>query len=94
MGLYIDAPEMGSLGKSDILINNYGATITTPESEVGPDEVMVCVVNNGPFEAAGIITDDRELVSFDNPFDFRPKEWLVMDRSKAKELVGVDFDKY
>jgi hypothetical protein len=48
--------------------------------------VPVCVVDNGPFEAAAIAYDMREAVVFDMPTDTRPKQWLLIRIEDAERL--------
>lgn len=45
----------------------------------------MCVVDNGPFEAAAIGYDEKELDRFKRPDD-RPKRWLILTKAKAIEL--------
>jgi len=48
---------------------------------------LICVVNNGPFEAAGYCFDEREFECFTHP-DPRPRTWLLMDLEKARKISG------
>ncbi len=58
-------------------------------SEIPADKALICVVDNGPFEAAALAFDDRELEHFTwNTEDERPKTWLMMDKKLAYELTG------
>ena len=52
---------------------------------------VVCVVENGMFDAAGFAFCKEELEVFAAP-DARPKTWLSMDLERAIELS--DCDKY
>lgn len=49
------------------------------------DKVVVCVVDNEHFEAAGIAYSARELELFKHE-DGRPKRWLILPRAKVIEL--------
>lgn len=87
MGYYIQHPEGLPTGKADALVKHYGAEITTgPKME--PHKATVCVVSNGPFEAAAFVYDAGEMRDFNLPEDHRPKTWLTMDWDKACELTG------
>lgn len=93
MGYYINTGH--NVGKAEWLIVNEGAMelmdVPTSLSEL-PTELngLICVVNNGPFEAAGFIYNDRELKAFSDPSDYRDKRWLVLPLERAKELSGYN----
>lgn len=99
MGIYIETGA--NLGKADYLIKNEGA-VELPYGppnweqlqEEYPNKVPVCVVLNPGmgFEAAGVAYSKDEYYRFQPLEDARPKRWLVLDRDRAKELTGVDFD--
>jgi hypothetical protein len=48
-------------------------------------ELPVCLVDNGPFTAAGIAFDERELQAFTYP-DHRPKQWYWVSTKKLMDL--------
>jgi hypothetical protein len=95
MGYYLQTPGQHH-GKAKALVLKYGGDFIAgpPKSlaEVPEDYALVCVVNNGPFEAAGLAYSDEELHEFaaestlypDNP---RPMEWILL---KNKEQVHKD----
>lgn len=88
MGYYIEVPH--NKGKAQQLVELYGAEILSKAPEFwvkGPKQAIICVVDNGPFEAAGFCFSRRELEDFKVP-DGRPRTWLLMDRKKACELTG------
>jgi len=88
MGFYIQAPT--ATGKAEYLVENEGAeVIPCPENyaDIPSDEAIICVVSNGPFEAAGCAFDEREFEEFKFP-DGRPRTWLKMAKARAKELSG------
>ena len=88
MGYYLNVPASD---KAQYLLNNYDAIPL--ESEVQAREAfkegfgVVCVVDNGPFEAAAFAFSEAELEEFARP-DPRPKTWLAMDRKLAEQLSG------
>lgn len=51
--------------------------------------VPVCLVDNGPFTAAGVAYDARELNAFDQPNDFRPKFWFKVPREKLYDVSDL-----
>jgi len=62
--------------------------IPKPESfdQIGQGIGLICVVDNGLFEAAAFCFDEQEFKEFIDPKDPRPKTWVVMDRDKAEIL--------
>lgn len=90
MGYYIQGP---SKGKAQTIIAEHDAVEITIEEAVeimddpDRDQGVICVVDNGPFEAAGYAFDKKEFEVFAQE-DGRPKTWLAMSRGKAEELCG------
>lgn len=89
MGYYIPGP---TVGKGAYLIKEHDAL---PCSQAmawmaieHPTMVPVCVVSNGDFEAAAVVYSDAEYEGFADRQDVRPKQWYVMNRTKAYELSG------
>lgn len=89
MGYYLERDDFGRHGKAEFLIEACGAIeligVAAPEwrNDVG----IVCVVNNGPFEAAGYAFSPQELSAFIQ-IDDRPKRWLIMDKTEAARRSG------
>jgi hypothetical protein len=92
MGYYINQTtkqHLGPLNKADALVDDEEAIeLPFAPDEFPTDRAIICVVNNGSFEAAGFAYDKREMDSFNDPDDWRPKRWLVMDLETAKKLSG------
>lgn len=90
MGYYIEAPR--NHRKAEWLEE------VVPEAEiVNKQEAwealleghgVICVVDNGPFEAAGFCFSKDEFSQFAFPDDPRPKKWVKMPRSFAERLSG------
>jgi hypothetical protein len=79
MGYYLQTNNVHN--KAQDLIEEYGGINTHPPnslSEVPLSRVLVCVVDNGPFEAALVVVDDAELKAASNPRDYRPKKWIAL----------------
>lgn len=90
MGYYIEVPE--NHGKAQQIVDLYGGRIIyePPTFEnITPGYAIICVVDNGPFEAAGFAYNQAELNVFTVP-DGRPRVWVIMDRKKACELTGYE----
>jgi hypothetical protein len=88
MGYYIQV-EQSSHGKAEQISATYdGCIIPQPESfaSVPRGRALICVVNNGPFEAAGFCYDESEFRAFTEPGDSRKKKFVLMDWDKACEL--------
>ncbi len=94
MGYYLNTTAAGrnlpALGKAAMLIKECQAAPTAPlaPSQLPADQALICVVCNGPFDAAALVYDDQEYQEFSREDDRRPKMWLRMDRQKAHELAG------
>ena len=86
MGKYINRTSNGIglsvLDKVGRLLKD-GAVLA--EKPVKFQENLVCVVDNGFFEAAGYCYNEREFEEFNDSSDPRMKTWLVYPH--AKELA-------
>ncbi len=92
MGYYIEVPR--NKGKAQQIVELYGGQIVfRPPSfeDITPDEAIICVVDNGPFEAAAFAFNQDELHVFTH-MDGRPRTWVIMNRQKACELTGYEED--
>jgi hypothetical protein len=89
MGYYIQGPLKN---KGEFLAEQYDARECSQiEAFVHIEdlnEIGICVVDNGPFEAAALCYNDKEFMAFSDPHDLRPKKWYLMNRAKACELAG------
>ena len=85
MGYYIQTPD--NQNKAEQLARIYGARrISQPITfEHPPDKVIICVVQNGPFDAAAVCYNAREFEDFaQHP---QPKKWLLIDKVRVVEAV-------
>jgi hypothetical protein len=84
MGQYINHTPAGVLaqkGKAFDLIKCGAKLLLSAPSQW--EENLICVVDNGIFEAAAYVQDDRDLRDFsDYTRDERPRVWLKWDRAK------------
>src|ERR1017187_7269992 len=91
MGFYIqiDTPK----AKANALVIEHDATllINGPPKweEIPADKALICVVNNGAFEAAALCFDDNELHVFTMPDRGNQRKcwWLLMDKTLAHKLA-------
>jgi len=85
MGYYInqtsDGRELAPSGKARALLMD-GAEVV--DAKFQPN--LICVVDNGFFDAAAYCYSEEEFEAFNDPSDHRPKVWLV--HPKAKELAN------
>lgn len=91
MGYYIQTPRT-LRGKAEYIIKNYDAFPVCGEPQnfngISKNQIFICVVDNGSFEAAAIIYNQKELKEFTRVGDTRHKVWLVMNKDIAEEMVG------
>ncbi len=81
MGCYIN-PETESREEFLAREGKEFPNPVTPE----PDEVLICLVNNGPLTAAALVYNDRELEAFTQPDDFRPRSWYTVKKDRLLSL--------
>lgn len=73
MGAYVNPPGV----EKEAWLAVYADLVPDAPDSVSEreGELPVCLVDNGPFTAAGIAYDDRELSVFCDSRDARPKRW-------------------
>lgn len=89
MGYYIN-DGLGARNKAVDLIRLYRAEEIPLPIDMGVvplGKALICVVENGLFDAAGLIYNEREFQAFERD-DGRPRRWLLMERGKAHQLAG------
>lgn len=57
------------------------------------NKVLVTVVDNGPFEAAGICYSQGEYDQFTSDRDPRPREYVVLDKDATLKAFAKDNNK-
>ena len=88
MGRYINPTD--GLTKEDFL-NKFGTKVS---ADVAADfnyiddtySLPVCWVDNGPFTAAAIAIDQREMDEFQKP-DPRPKKWYLVPKNVLAPFI-------
>jgi len=83
MGYYIQTA--GNKGKANYLVTRMGGKLVPqPKSfeEIPTDKALIVVLDNGPFEAAGLAFNPAELQAFTRP-DGRDKQFVLLDRKTA-----------
>lgn len=87
MGFYIQGPNTGKT--QDILAKHDAIPLDDMQQVADAFDAglgVVCVVDNGPFEAAAFCYSKDELCEFSR--SSKPKLWLAMDRELAETLTG------
>lgn len=91
MSSYVN-PQNG-LSKETWLKNNCSSgplsAIRPWESELYKEQLPVCLVDNGPFTAAGITYSEHEFNDFNNPHDHRSKEWYIVPISRLFQVSDL-----
>lgn len=87
MGFYLETKE--STSKALQLKRDHGAQVVIQPrnmGEVPSGKVLICVVENPVFDAAGIVYDQKELDRFSETYTSRPRTWMLMDVERVVEL--------
>jgi hypothetical protein len=88
MGFYLERDDDLPHDKAKWLIEHAGAKelsyqglvkIMHSMAVIPNDMMLVCVVDNGNFEGAGIVYDEQERNNFAYP-DGRPRHWLLVPK--------------
>jgi hypothetical protein len=89
MGKYLEVPV--NKGKAEFIKKEFDAisleSVAQAREAFNEGFGVICVVDNGPFEAAAWMFSMAELEAFGLPTDLRPKQWLAMDLELAEELT-------
>ena len=86
MGIYIDPTDQT---KEDWLLTNCSEYTggVVPAEHLTDDGMVVCLVNNGAFTAAGVAFSQAELEAFALPDDPRPKAWFRVPVDKLDAVT-------
>lgn len=90
MGLYINPPD---IAKEEWLMSKGTPLPGAPTLHKEGTKFAVCLVNNGPFTAAGVCFSQRELEEFTSN-DGRSKLWFSVEEKNLREVCGPDIDFY
>lgn len=89
MGYYVN-PKNES---KESFLSREGELITTPQWPEDSTKVVVCLVDNGFFKAAGICFSRNELNAFTDPSDRRQRSYYLIDKSKLYVVSNITPDK-
>lgn len=89
MGFYINPSNMTK--EEWLRLNGEMISPLTARAHPAGDKVVVCLVDNGPFTAAGIAYDDRERDEFCRPDSGsqRRRQFFLVPRDVAREYCNV-----
>jgi hypothetical protein len=85
MGCYVNPKDM----TKEQWLHLNGDKYDYPDWETD-DTRWVCLVDNGPFTAAGVCFDEVELRNFNRTDDNRYKEWYLVEIDKLREVSDID----
>ncbi len=87
MGAYVN-PTDGKTAQE--WLNRHGTALGgTPQSMPEDGTLIICLVNNGAFFAAGICFSESELECF-TTYDGRLKEFYKVDKDKLYEVSNLE----
>lgn len=90
MGLYINPLDMSK----EQWLAKHGTAIAVPYWTGDGKSFPVCLVNNGPFTAAGVAFSKREMDAFNGPDDFRPKQWFIVSADDINTVTNGGLTPY
>jgi len=91
MGLYINPQEVSK----EQWLNDNGEQLEKAPVKMreNKEEILVCLIDNGPFTAAGVAFNQAELNNFCKE-DMRYKEWFVVGLDKIKRVCSDEWENY
>jgi hypothetical protein len=87
MGCYVNPDTEGK----EAFLTREGRRVSMADAGLADfvTEFPVCLVDNGPFKAAGVGFDYREYEAFANP-DGRKKVWYIVSVDKLKDVSDIE----
>lgn len=86
MGCYINPANVTK--EAWLRANAVEVSLTEAQASAFGDTLPICLVDNGPFTAAGVAFDSRELSSFARE-DGRPKRWFTASREALRGVSDL-----
>jgi hypothetical protein len=91
MGYYIQTPGQ-NFGKAQRICDDNEDAFIVPRpssfSKIPENMGLICVVENGIFDAAAYCFSEQEFLAFTSLDDPRPKKWVIMNKENAETLSG------
>lgn len=84
MGYYINPRDTSK----EEWLREHGE-LTAGPCEITETHLPVVLVNNGPFNAAGVGVNAGEVEAFTQPTDFRPKKWYRVSRADLQAVGAI-----
>jgi len=90
MTYYLERPDGARHGKADYLIESCDAVelVGTVAPDWSDHTAIICVIDNGAFEAAAYADTPQELAALSQESDYRPKRWLIIDKLRVQQMIG------
>jgi hypothetical protein len=87
MGCYINPPDT----TKEQWLERHGVRLDTAPQwcDVPGGCLAVCLVSNGYFSAAAVCHDPRELETFKDPRDLRPKSWFMVEIAELATVSPI-----
>lgn len=96
MGLYIEQPSDYSrfakrqwANKEGVPISREQALAFDFDNPKNSDIVPICLIDNGMFDALGVLYNSNEVKAFTILSDDRPKKFFLLDKNKLTPEVGI-----
>ncbi len=95
MGYYIET-AFPTAKAMQIIADHSGRVIEKPSSfhAIPDDQLLICVVENGFFDAAAVCYNESEFEEFGYHNDPRTKTWVLLKRETVLKLVPALADKH
>ncbi|MCK9462605.1 MAG: hypothetical protein M0R80_23550 [Proteobacteria bacterium] len=91
MGYYVNPPNRSK----EAFLAEKGIPAINPKWEDVPEGFLpVCLVDNGPFTAAGICYCEAELQCFSDPTDTRRRDFFMCTIEDLLRVSGDDFARW
>jgi hypothetical protein len=92
MGIYIDPPNR----EKEAFLAEFGQGLTLDaayehDCDTNREQVLVCLVDNFAFTAAGVCFSNREKEAFASP-DGRPRRWYLVPLDSLNDAAGLGED--
>ena len=80
---YIDGKHIGTSYEEKIssLVAQGAVKVASPQ-QFKPN-TLVCVIDNGPFAAAGYAYSEQEMIAFRDDGSDRPRQWLELENASS-----------
>lgn len=88
MGLYINSENM----TKEEWLAKYGQLIFPEWPMKDKDKVLICLVQNPSFSAAGVCYNEGRFLAFNWSKDNRPKKWFLVKKQDLPFDVRKDLD--